>query len=184
MEVPAALAHLIAVNVEYKVLLCLGRGCQRAVRPAALLRHVRDQKHPISKAARKEAHAYVQACPYDYDHASIALPADGLAPQPIIPIVDGFQCQQCPFRRTSRKAMKVHGNKAHAIKRVADDALFQRVRLQTWFWDGKERYWAVDESQQAQQERQARRAAIADVGEESGPGSGSGSGSGSDSEDS
>ena len=42
----------------------------------------------------------------------------------------------------------------------------------------------VDESQQAVQERQARRAAIADVGEDSGPDSGGGSGSGSGSEDS
>src|SRR5271168_1681958 len=61
--------------------------------PAALLQHVRDQKHPISKAARKEAHAYVQACPYNYDHASIALPANGLEPQPVIPIMDGFRCR-------------------------------------------------------------------------------------------
>jgi len=89
---------------------------------------------------RKQAQEYVQTLLYDYDHASIALPTDGLAPQPIVLVVDGFQCQQCPFRRTSRKAMKVHGNRAHSLKRVADDQLFQCVQLQTWFRDGKERY--------------------------------------------
>jgi hypothetical protein len=56
--------------------------------------------------------------------------------------------------------MKVHGNKEHSLKRIANNKLFQRVQLQTWFQDGKERYWVVDKSQQAVQERRARRAAI------------------------
>ena len=97
--------------------------------------------------------------------------------------MDGFQYQRCPFRCTSRKAIKAHGNKAHNQKRTKDDVLFQCVRLQTWFRDGKERYWVVDEGQRVIQERQAQRAAIQDVGEvESNSGSGSGSGSGSDDE--
>jgi hypothetical protein len=52
------------------------------------------------------------------------------------------------------------------MKRVADDELFQPARLQSWFQDGKERYWVVDESQQIAQKRQAHQAAIQDVGEE------------------
>jgi hypothetical protein len=95
------------------------------------------------------------------------LPADGLAPQPVIPIVDGFQCRQCPYHSQSRKKMKVHGNKEHSLKRIADDELFQPVRMQSWFGEGKERYWVVDEGQQAQWERQAHRATIQDAGEES-----------------
>lgn len=60
--------------------------------------------------------------------------------------------------------MKVHRNKEHLLKDVADDELFQPVRVQSWFGEKKERYWVVDESQQAVQERQARRAAVGDVG--------------------
>jgi hypothetical protein len=62
--------------------------------------------------------------------------------------------------------MKKHGNKAHDKKSVADDKLFKGVKLQSWFGDGEERYWVLNEGQQAQQERQARRAATQDFGEE------------------
>lgn len=48
----------------------------------------------------------------------------------------------------SRDAMKKHGNKAHGKKRIADEDLFDRVRLQSWFWEGKERYWVVDETKE------------------------------------
>ena len=37
--------------------------------------------------------------------------------------------------------------------------------MQSWFGQKREQYWVVDESQQAIQARQARRAAIQDVGE-------------------
>ena len=92
--------------------------------------------------------------PYEYNYKTIVVPIDGNAPQPVIPIVDGFQCRHCQFNSQNRKAMKEHGNKQHAMKRVEDDALFQAVRLQTWFRDGKERYWVVDESKQAAQASQ------------------------------
>jgi len=41
IEVPAALAHLIAINVEYEVVLCVGAGCRRAVNPADTMEHLR-----------------------------------------------------------------------------------------------------------------------------------------------
>jgi Orsellinic acid/F9775 biosynthesis cluster protein D len=173
--IPAALAHLIAVNVEYGVLICIGNGCNKAISPTGILDHMRKQGHPTTKASRKQMQAYAQAFPHRYDHASMPLPTDGLAPQPVIPIVDGLQCRQCTFRSTSRNWTRSHGNKAHSMKRAKDDVLFQRVRLQTWFRDGKERYWVVDESQQAVQERRARRVAIRDAGEGSEPDTGSGS---------
>ena len=169
IDVPAALAHLITVNTEYKVLLCLGRGCCKAIRPKGILDHMRKRGHPTTTASRKQMQAYAQIFPHDYDHANVPLPANGLAPQPVLPIIEGFQCRQCTFRSASRKLMKVHGNKEHTAKRVADDMLFQRVQLQTWFREGKEQYWVVDESQQAQQAHQVRSAAIQDVGEASEP---------------
>lgn len=166
IEVPVALSQLVAVNVEYRVLLCLSRGCRKAVSPAGIVEHLR-KIHKETPQVRKQVQEFIKGIPWKYDYSTVPLPIDGLAPQPIVPIVDGFHCQQCPFRNHSRKAMKVHGNKEHGCKRIADDELFQPVRLQSWFQDGKERYWVVDESQQVAQERQARRAAIQDAGEES-----------------
>jgi hypothetical protein len=43
--------------------------------------------------------------------------------------------------------MKVHGNEEHGFKRVGDDELFRKVRLQSWFQDHRQRYWVVDESE-------------------------------------
>jgi hypothetical protein len=39
----------------------------------------------------------------------------------------------------------------HGKQRVRDEVLFDRVRLQSWFWEGRERYWVVDESKQSGQ---------------------------------
>ena len=164
---PPALAHLIAVNVEHEVLLCVGSGCRKAIRPSTILDHMRKRGHPTTRESRRQAREYVAAFPNDYDHSTVPLPEDGLAPQPIISVVDGLECRKCGFRSTSRKWIKMHGNKEHSLKRVADDELFQSVRMQLWFREGKECYWVVDESKQVAQDRQARRAAIQDMGEES-----------------
>jgi hypothetical protein len=43
--------------------------------------------------------------------------------------------------------MRVHGNVQHYQKRVDGNELFKNVRLQSWFQDGKQRYWIVDESE-------------------------------------
>jgi len=150
IKVPAPLAYLITINVAYKVVLCIG--CRRAVSPASIVEHLR-RCHKTPLKVRKQVQAFIQSVPWAYDYTSIALPADGLPPQPVVPVVEGFHCQQCPFRTQSRKNMKVHGNREHAMKRVSDKQLYQVVRLQTWFRDGKERYWVVNESQQAAQER-------------------------------
>jgi hypothetical protein len=79
--------------------------------------------------------------------------------------------------------MRQHANQMHDKKGLADEDLFDAARLQSWFQDGKERYWVVDESQRGWQERQAYRATIQDVGEES-HNSEADVGSGSSSEDS
>jgi hypothetical protein len=167
--IPQALSDLIALNVEYKVLICLGHGCRRAINPTGAVEHLR-RFHKTEPKVRKQVQEYIQAFPFAYDHSTVPLPADGLVPQPIIPVVDGFECKHCPderFKTQSRDAMKKHGNKVHEKKRVADDELFQPVRLQSWFRDGKERYWVVDENVQAEQAQRARRAIVRDAGEES-----------------
>jgi hypothetical protein len=167
--IPESLSNLIALNVDYSILICIGKGCRRAVSPAGFTAHVR-RKHRVTKEIWQQVEEYIQGFPFEYDYSSVKLPKDGLAPQPIIQVVNGFECKHCPFgkfKTQSRDAMKKHGNKVHEKKRVADDKLFTPVKLQSWFWEGKERYWVVDENKQDEQERQAQRATIQDVGEES-----------------
>jgi Mg-chelatase subunit ChlI len=62
--------------------------------------------------------------------------------------------------------MKKHGNKIHDKRRVADEDLYQIVQLQSWFDDRRAQCWIVDQSKQDKQERQRRRAATRDFGEE------------------
>ena len=158
-SIPQALAHLIHLNIEFRVLVCLGDGCCKAVSAKGLVEHLRKY-HNEKPAVRKQVQQYVQGFPHKYNYKTIVVPTDGNAPQPIIPIVDGFQCRHCRSSTQSRDAMKKHGNKAHSMKRVKDEELFQAVRLQTWFRDGKERYWVVDESRLAGQASQVGRCFI------------------------
>ena len=166
IAVPPALGQLIAVNAEFEVLLCVNPTCRKAVSLAGAVEHLR-KIHNEKPGIRKQVREFVTEIPWVYDYCSIRLPANGLAPQPIVPVVSGFQCQECPYKTRDRSNIRKHANKVHSKKGVADDELFQPVKLQSWFQDGKERYWVVDESQGIAQERQARRAAIGDVGEES-----------------
>jgi hypothetical protein len=62
--------------------------------------------------------------------------------------------------------MKKHGNRVHSQQRVADEELYEVVKLQSWFDDRRARYWVVDEAKGQEQECQARRARMRDVGEE------------------
>jgi hypothetical protein len=163
--IPEDLCHLVVLNDEYNVLICIGHQCNYALKPTAISRHL-GQKHKTAIELRRQVDEYVKEFPFTYDHATVRLPNDGTAPQPIIPVVDGFKCQDCAYKTQSRDAMKKHGNKDHNKKRVADEELYTSVRLQSWFGEKRERYWVVNESKQDEQERQRRRARTRDVGEE------------------
>ena len=151
--IPQPLAHLIQLNVEYGVLICIGNGCRCAVSPASTSEHLR-RKHHTARELRQQVDRYIQEFLFEYNYSSVRIPLDGLAPQPVIPVVDGLQCKHCPakpFKTQSRKAIKVHRNKEHGKKRIADEDLFDPVKLQSWFREGKERYWVVDESKEPAQ---------------------------------
>ena len=166
--IPQPLAHLIQLNVEYGVLICIGNGCRYAVSPASTSEHLR-RKHHTARELRQQVDRYIQEFPFEYNYSSVRIPLDGLAPQPVIPVVDGLQCKHCPakpFKTQSRKAIKVHGNKEHGKKRIADEDLFDPVKLQSWFREGKERYWVVDESKEpAQSGHPGQSASISGVDE-------------------
>ena len=161
--IPQALAHLVALNVEFNVLICIQ--CKFALKPTTVSRHLAD-RHKTPIQVRKEAEEYVREFRFIYDHTTITLPSDGSAPQPIIPIIDGYKCQSCIYKTQNRSVIKQHGNKAHSKQRVADVELYEVVRLQSWFDDRRAQYWVVDEAKGQEQERQTRRVMTRDVGEE------------------
>ncbi|KAF8861416.1 hypothetical protein BDZ45DRAFT_723822 [Acephala macrosclerotiorum] len=145
-DIPSELDHLIQLNVAYRVLICPHNECRKAVQPGAFREHLRVQ-YQTPLRDRERVQEYINGFSWDYDFSTIQLPEDGSRPQPIIPVVDGFQCQTCPFKSSNRKSIKVHGNKEHKQQRVDDDELFKKVRLQSWFQDHRQRYWVVDESE-------------------------------------
>jgi Orsellinic acid/F9775 biosynthesis cluster protein D len=161
--IPEVLTDVVALNVEFSVLVCVQ--CKSAVAPTAISRHLGD-KHKTPIELRKQLDEYIREFPFQYNHASVQLPSNGLAPQPIIPVVDGHLCKDCQYMSQNRDVMRQHSNKAHNKKRVADEELFQSRQLQSWFDDRRARYWIVDQRQQDEQERQTRQARTRDVGEE------------------
>jgi hypothetical protein len=53
--------------------------------------HLRDKyKTPIK--LQRQVEQYMKEFPFAYSYASVALPLGGLAPQPIIPVVDKVLC--------------------------------------------------------------------------------------------
>lgn len=135
----------MALNVAHGILICVASpSCRCAQKPSALARHLGD-KHKVAIELRRQVEQYVQAFPHrSYDHASVGLPRDGSRPQPILPVLDGFACRDCTtFKTRSREVARQHSNQVHKKKRVADDELFQAVRLQSWFGERRERYWVV-----------------------------------------
>ena len=146
IEIPAPLAHLIHLNAEFKVLVCLGNSCRKAISLVGIIEHlckVYNEKPNI----RRQVQEYINQFPFKYNYATVQLPVDKLGPQPIIQVVDGFQCKDCLlFKTWNRDAIRKHSNKVYNKKRVADEDLFNAVRLQSWFGEKRERYWVVDES--------------------------------------
>ena len=63
IEAPTALSQLIAVNVEYEVLLCLGHGCRKAVSPAGMVEHLRKIHHE-KPLVRKQVRQFVTGIPW------------------------------------------------------------------------------------------------------------------------
>jgi hypothetical protein len=157
-DIPPDLCHLIHLNVAYRVLICPYNECCKAVEPGAFEEHLRV-KHDTPLPDRKRVRKYIDGFEWDYDYSTIPLPKDGSAPQPLIPVVDGFQCPTCPSEASSRpftsinqKRMKVHGNTAHQKRGAKGNGVFNKVRLQSWFQDHRQRYWVVDESQTWEEE--------------------------------
>lgn len=147
--IPDVLKHVVALNVEFQVLICVP--CKLAVRPATISQHM-ARTHATAISIRKTLDEYVQGFPFNYDYTDIPLPDDQSIPQPIIPVSEGFLCRSCSYKTQSRRHMKKHGNKEHNKQRTADEDLFQKVQIQSWFGENRARYWIVDSSRRRQHE--------------------------------
>jgi hypothetical protein len=122
----------------------------RAVSLSTLSSHLR-RKHKATLQIRKQVDEFIKELLLvwkDYDFRTVLLPRDRSQPQPVLPILDGVQCKDCIYLSQSRKALREHANKQHNKKRVKDEELYKKVRVQSWFTEGKERYWIVDESRE------------------------------------
>jgi hypothetical protein len=158
MEVPSSLSHLIAINSEFGVLLCLSALCKHAQSADGIIYHLRNFHHEKPEI-RRQLDSFVQALQkqderFLRDYTTVELPVDGLSPQPVVPVVDGFSCLECRFLTTNRKIARVHANKGHNSKRAKDKDIFNHVRLQSWYGQKRERYWIVDESKEVEQQLQ------------------------------
>jgi hypothetical protein len=70
MDIPPTLTHLIALNVEFHVLLYLGNGCRKAVSPAGIVEHLR-KKHSTKPEIRKQVQEYIKEFPFTYDYSTV-----------------------------------------------------------------------------------------------------------------
>jgi hypothetical protein len=139
------LKHLISVNYTYQLFICPHEGCRKAVQRGAYIEHLRVQ-HKTALRDRQRIQELIVHFDWEYSFSNVPLPRHRSRPQPILPVSDALQCQDCPYICGTRKGMKVHGNGEHNKKRVSDDRLFRKVRVQSWFQDHRQRYWVVDES--------------------------------------
>lgn len=143
--IPDVLAHLVQLNVDFQVLVCLEDKCRCAVSPRAIVRHFHDQ-HRTPIELRKVIERYIKSFPGSYDYLSVHLPPDRSYPQPIIEVVDGFRCQRCQFMSRNRRVTRQHANKEHGLKGEEDTEIFSIVRIQSWFKGERAQYWVVDEA--------------------------------------
>jgi hypothetical protein len=162
LPLPEALRQWLTLNSEFRVLVCHDTDCQQAVSPDATSRHLRD-KHQVKLEFRQQLTEYLKEWQWQYDFHSVPLPLAGLTPQPVLPIFNGFQCQECDYLTRSSDNIRKHNSKEHG-KKAKNKEVFQAVQLQTWFGEKRARYWVVDETRQSR-----------DVNNGSGSGSGSSS---------
>jgi hypothetical protein len=72
-QVPESLAHLVYLNSEFNILICLGNGCSKAVAPRGFIEYLR-KFHKTEPNLRKELGEYIKAnfpLSQNYDYSSI-----------------------------------------------------------------------------------------------------------------
>ncbi len=117
LEVPPSVAHLVAVNAEFAVLLCAKACCRCAQAVRGMEEHLRKFHHEKPTVRRQVGEFGRGLARRDArflrNYTVVELPVNGLAPQPIVPVVDGFSCRFCCFLTVSRAMVRMHVNKGH-----------------------------------------------------------------------
>ncbi len=67
-----------------------------------------------------------------HGYKGVELLVEGLAPQPVVPVVDGFSCRLCRLLTISRSVVRKHANREHSKQGEEDERIFAQVRLQSW----------------------------------------------------
>ena len=150
IDIPLSIAHLVAVNLEYAVLLCIKPRCKRAQTVTGLEEHLR-RFHREKQAIRKEAAEFGQRLVwlderFVRSYEVVELPVDGLAPQPLVPVVDRFSCRFCRFLTINRSVLRKHVREKHSKKGEKDERICVRVRIQSWYGAKRARYWTVNDA--------------------------------------
>jgi len=91
------LQQWIILNVEFHIFLYYTPGCQHALAPGSISRHLRD-KHQVKREVQKQADQYFKQWQWQHDFCSVPLPLDGSLPQRVLPVFNGFQCYDYNFK--------------------------------------------------------------------------------------
>lgn len=147
---PVAVAHLVVVTHDFAVLLCVGPKCRHAQTVKGIAEHLRKVHHEklvLRKAAEEFGWELAKHdARFLRGYADVELPGNGLAPQAIVPVVDGFSCRFCDYLTTSRANVRMHVSGRHSRPREEDEHILTRVRLQSWYGPKRERYWVVNDA--------------------------------------
>jgi hypothetical protein len=83
------LTYLIALNIEYNVLICIQ--CKFALKPTTIPRHFSD-RHKTAIKLRKQINEYIKEFLFLYDYTTVTLPLDRSALQPVIAVLERHLC--------------------------------------------------------------------------------------------
>ena len=105
LPLPEVIRPWLTLNAEFYVLICHHASCQQALSPGAISSHLRD-KHLVKIELRRQIDEYLKQWQWPYDFQSVPLPLPGLASQPILPVLDGFHCQDCDYMTRNRSNIR------------------------------------------------------------------------------
>jgi hypothetical protein len=71
--IPEALTYLIALNVEYNMLICIQ--CKFVLKPTAIPQHF-SNRHKTAIKLRKQIDKYIKEFLFLYDYTTVTLPPD------------------------------------------------------------------------------------------------------------
>jgi hypothetical protein len=100
LPLPEALRPWLVLNVDFYVIICNSASCQQALSLSATSCYLHD-KHQVKIEHRKQLDEYLKQWQWQYDFRSVPLPLDRSLPQPVLPVINSFQCRDCVYKTTN-----------------------------------------------------------------------------------